>query len=285
MGKRLLLEQASGEASLNLLRLARESLVYPLRRAVDTAFAHNQVVHEPGVQVQHAGETRQIRLSVIPISDHTRIGLVLFEQESRVTDAVPPRDRVGEPSALELQLSQTQRELAQARDYLRKIIEQHEATTEELRAANEEAQSSNEELQSTNEELRTAKEELQSSNEELTTVNDELKHRYQELEPGDQRSQQYPERCNHSRRDGGDEFRLRRFTPAAERLLGLAPADIGRPIADLHLTFHLPLVKEILTETIQTLGVQQRRAQDKEGRWYNVFFRPYRTVDEESTAP
>ena len=34
------LEQASGEASLNLLRLARESLVYPLRRAVDTAFAY-----------------------------------------------------------------------------------------------------------------------------------------------------------------------------------------------------------------------------------------------------
>ena len=235
--------------------------------------------------MQHAGETRQIRLSVIPISDHTRIGLVLFEQESRVTDAVPPRDRVGEPSALEIQLGQTQRELAQTRDYLRKIIEQHEATTEELRAANEEAQSSNEELQSTNEELRTAKEELQSSNEELTTVNDELKHRYQELDRATNDLSNILSAATIPVVMVGMDFRLRRFTPAAERLLGLAPADIGRPIADLHLTFHLPLVKEILTETIQTLGVQQRRAQDKEGRWYNVFFRPYRTVDEKNRPP
>ena len=65
-------------------------------------------------------------------------------------------------------------DLADARQRLLSIIEEHQSSGEESQNATEEAISANEELQSLNEELETAKEELQSTNEELTTVNQEL---------------------------------------------------------------------------------------------------------------
>jgi two-component system CheB/CheR fusion protein len=159
-------------------------------------------------------------------------------------------------------------------------VEQHEATTEELRAANEEASSTNEELQSTNEELRTAKEELQSSNEELTTVNDELQHRNQELNIASNDLHNILNAATIPIVMVGMDLRVRRFTPAAERLLGLVPTDIGRIITDIRYTFEVADLKDMLAATLQTLTVQQRRSQDREGRWYEVFVRPYRTADD-----
>ena len=71
-------------------------------------------------------------------------------------------------------ITELEADLAETRDYLQALQEQHEAATEELQASNEEVQSANEELQSINEELETSKEELESANEELTTVNEEM---------------------------------------------------------------------------------------------------------------
>ncbi len=276
------LQQTPGETNLNLLRLVRESLVYPLRKALDAALASKQPVHETGIQVEHDGQTRQIRLSVIPISDEIRSYLVLFEEEPAIHNGrtVGAQERSEDSSALQLQLAHAERELTQTRDYLRKIIEQHEAATEELRAANEEARSSNEELQSTNEEIRTAKEELQSSNEELTTINDELKHRNQELDVTTNDLSNILNAATIPIAMVGMDLRLRRFTPAAERVLGLTSSDIGRPIAGVPPTLQLPNLSELLVETIQSLGVQQRRVQDRQGRWFTLFIRPYRTVDD-----
>ena len=78
---------------------------------------------------------------------------------------------------------QIQRELEATRQYLKTIVEEHEAAKEELQSANEELATANEEFQSTNEEAgsETAKEELESANEELATTNDELGTRNHEL--------------------------------------------------------------------------------------------------------
>src|SRR6202034_594692 len=115
------------------------------------------------------------------------------------------------------------RELAQTREYLRTVMEQHEAATEELRAANEEARSANEELQGTNEELRT-------SNEELLTVNDELKHRNQELAVTGNDLSNILNTATIPIAMVGMDLQLRRFTPAAGRVLGLVAGDIGLAI-------------------------------------------------------
>jgi two-component system CheB/CheR fusion protein len=271
------LDQVSGS---NILWLVRESLMQPLRKAVDAAWSQKQPVHVSAVPVHHDGQVRPTKISVIPVSTEAGVCLVLFEEDS---PSVGPSARAkdgGDASATQAQLGQSLRELNQTRDYLRKIIEQNEATTEELRASNEEARSTNEELQSTNEELRTAKEQLQSSNEELVTVNDELKHRNRELHVASNDLSNILSASMIPIVMVSMDHRLRRFTPAAEKLLGLVPTDIDSLVTQMHWALEIADLKNVLVETIDTLHVQHRRAQNRDGRWFDVFVRPYRTLDD-----
>ena len=157
--------------------------------------------------------------------------------------------------------------------------EAHEATLEELRAVTEEAQSSNEELQSTNEELETAKEELQATNEELTTVNDELNSRNQELAQLTNDLTNLLASVQVPILMVGSDLRIRRITPATERTLNVTAGDIGRPIGDLRLSIEVPDLESLLTGVIETLTVQEREVLGRDGRWYLVRIRPYRTSD------
>jgi PAS domain S-box-containing protein len=277
----LYLEPPSGEASLNLLRVAHQSLLFSLRKAIDAASERDEPVQETGVRFERTGNIREITLRVLPFREAgARFYLVLFEDATAAPlplGSVRPLD--AEASALEIQLHQSRRELDENRDYLRKITEQHEVAMEELRAAHEEVQSSNEEMQSTNEELRTAKEELQSSNEELITVNDELNDRNNQLGSANSDLNNVLNAVNLPIVMVGMDFRIRRYTPAAERLLSTVSSDIGRLLTDIHYRIHVPDLKTMLTDATQTLGVQQTRVKSREGRWYSVMVRPYRTVD------
>ena len=210
--------------------------------------------------------------------------LVLFAPEVPSSQAQTPAvhpPTPGQPTdALESQLEQAQRELSDLRLYLRKVVEQHEAANEELKSANEEARSSNEELQSTNEELRTTKEELQSSNEELLTVNDELRNRNENLNIATNDLNNVLNASNIPILMVDRELRLRRFTPAAERLIGLSASDIGRGIGDIRNGFGNVNIRQMLEKAVATLAVEQATTQDRSGRWYHLFTRPYRTVDD-----
>ena len=79
------------------------------------------------------------------------------------------------PASAKLSEIELRRKLHATREYLRSVIEQHEAYAEELQSANEELQSSNEELQSVSEELETAKQELQLRNEQLKQDKEKLR--------------------------------------------------------------------------------------------------------------
>ena len=170
-------------------------------------------------------------------------------------------------------------ELAATREYLQSVIEQQEAANEELQSANEEVQSTNEELQSINEELETSREEIQSSSEEIATVNDELNNRNQELSRINNdlinliTSVQVPIVML------GPDFRIRRFTQSAERLLNLIAADIGRRITDIKPNLELPDLAEQLAEVMETVTPREQSIKDKHGRWYSLRLRPYRTID------
>jgi two-component system, chemotaxis family, CheB/CheR fusion protein len=143
-----------------------------------------------------------------------------------------------------------------------------------------EVQSANEELQSTNEELETSKEEIQSSNEELNTVNDELTNRNAELN-----------RVNNDLVNLiggvqlpivilGPDLRIRRFTPAAEKLLNFVPADIGRSIGDIKLSLDdIPDIEAQMLEVLDTVSTKERDVRDRHGRWHSLRLRPYKTLD------
>lgn len=277
------LEPASGEASHQLMRMARGSLQPILRKSVAAAIERNTLVQEKGVRIQHDGETRDITLEVVPIagsSPSERYFLVMFERESPTREV--PADGHALPSDqedLQSRVERLERELGEARDYLRSETEDHETALEELRAANEEVGSANEELQSTNEQLGTAKEELQSTNEELITVNEELKSRNDELNLLTNDLTNVLSAANLPILVVDRSLRLRRFTPRAERWLGLVPGDVGRSLSDVQKYVPVRELTTLVTRVIDSLAVETQEVQDADGAWWLLTIHPYRTSE------
>jgi two-component system CheB/CheR fusion protein len=177
------------------------------------------------------------------------------------------------------ELQALREELAATKRYLQAILEEHESAHEELRAANEEVQSSNEELQSSNEELETAKEEVQSTNQELTTVNEELRHRNRELVALSSDLSNILASATIPIVIVGSDLRLRRFTPASDRVMKVISSDVGRPLGDIKLRVPLPDVEHQIKGAIETLTVTEQEVRDEDGRWWSLTIRPYQTVD------
>jgi len=264
----------AGEADLGLFRMLREDVVLHVGAALEEARQKNMGVRVEGIPVSLGGP-RTIALAVTPLStaETGRHFLICFEDEPRAGAASPdgsanpeePPDSLGRIPQLETELTSTRR-------YLQSIIE-------ELRSANEEAQSTNEELLSSNEELQTAKEELQASNEELHTLNAEMEGRNAELKILTDdllnllASLQTPILMLDA------SLRIRRFTQVSEKLLNLISTDIGRPVSDLQPRINLPQLEEIVSQVVATLAPDEREVQDREGRWYSLRVRPYRTSE------
>ena len=171
------------------------------------------------------------------------------------------------------------RELASTHEYLQEVVEKYDATIEELRSANEEILSSNEEMQSANEELVTAKEELQSVNEELITVNEQLQQSNRDL------SRLNDDMANLLSSAGvpmfvlGIDLCIRRFTPAAAKVLGLVAGDFGRPVGNIRLSIDVPDLEAMVAEVVDTVHAAEREVRDRDGRWYTLRVCAYVTAD------
>ena len=243
------------------------------------------------MRVNYDGDSRETNLEVIPIKGLTadeRCFLVLFEPVAEMNlhkrDAgrqkgTPSRKGVSKRQAEKIQAVRLQEELSVTREYMQSLVEQHEATNEELQSANEEIQSSNEELQSINEELETAKEELESGNEELTTLNDELQNRNQELATLNDDLSNLFGTVNLPILMLGRDLRIRRFTPQAEKVLSLIATDVGRPVSDFQRNINVPDLEQLVVEVIDTVSVREREVQDRNGHWYLMQIRPYKSFD------
>lgn len=279
------LTPAPGTPSTDLRSMARQGLLPDLAEALEESKLQNAPVRKEGLRIKSENGTIDAAVELIPVvvpPSSQRCFLVLFEEIVPAGRAAQAARRAAavqaEPGDEQKRLIQLERELIAAKEYMRTSMQEREATDEELRAANEELLSSNEELQSTNEELQTAHEELQATNEELLTVNEELQHRNEEATLlGDDLANLL----------AGVEipiimltkdFRIRRFTPSAGKLLSLIPADIDRQILDLKLKIDVPDLEELLVEVLDTITVQQREVQDRAGRWYSLSIRPYRSL-------
>lgn len=280
------LEPAPGDASLNVLKMAREGLRVDLRTAIHSCRKTNVPVRKEGLRVKQNGKTGIVNIEIVPVQVHPgeRHFLILFKDvvEAEEKKRIPPhrglRGKVGGKHE-SLRTRHLEEELTATREYLQSIIQDQEATNEELQSANEEILSSNEEMQSTNEELETAKEELQSTNEELNTVNEELQTRNQEL------SQVNSDLTNLLTSVFipiimvGNDLRIRRFTPMAEKLFNLIPGDLGRPIGDIKPNINVPNLDGLITETIDSVSARELDVQDVGGRWYRMRLRPYKSLD------
>jgi len=270
---------AAGEADLDLLRMIREDLALHVRAALAEAQKKSAGIRVEDIQVRDIGQLRRMTIAAIPLLIPTidPYYLILFEEQGRGEGATPApvsAEATAPPSAQDAreQIAHLEEELAATRRYLQTIIE-------ELRSSNEEAQSSNEELQSANEELQTTKEELQSSNEELTTLNAEMQSRNLELGQLNNDLLNLLSSLNVPIVMLDLDLRIRRFTPVSEKVLNLIGTDVGRPISDLKPRINTPELEELLHRVIETLAPHEQEVRDKEGRWYSMRIRPYRTAE------
>ena len=287
------LEPQPGDATLNLLRMVKTGLHLELRVAFQKA-KRNGIVRKEGIIVEHEGHLKSVSFEISPIRNipgGERYYLIVFEEAENMshvssnkrhsTKKEAPEKKAGKKptSSAELENKQLREELGATREYLQSIIEEQRTTNEELRSANEEIQSSNEELQSINEELETAKEELQSTNEELTTVNEELQNRNDELSQLNSDLNNLLSGVSIPILMLGNDLRIRRFTPVAEKIMNLIPSDVGRPITDIKPNLKTPDLKRAIQRVMDSLEIQEFRVEDNHGRWYSMKIRPYRTLD------
>jgi two-component system, chemotaxis family, CheB/CheR fusion protein len=278
------LEHQPGAASLNLLRMAHEELVLDIRRAVNKALQTNERVEQHS-EMRLGDRTHHVSIQVHPLpsgSDREKFFLVTFrEMPHRESEKAIVRNggkrKAAQDRSDARKIPKLREELDATKDSLQSIIEEQEATNEELKSANEEIQSSNEELQSTNEELETAREELQSTNEELTTLNEELQNRNTELAQANNDLTNLLASINIAIIMLGTDSKIRRFTPTAEKVFNLIPSDVGRKLSDLNRNIQVPDLDEAIIDVVENLTVVDREVQDRDGRWYALRIRPYRT--------
>jgi two-component system, chemotaxis family, CheB/CheR fusion protein len=284
------LDPTPGDASLNLLKMVKGGLQLELRLAFQKA-RRSGTLRKEGMLIEMEGglETANFEILLLKnVPGKERYHLVVFEEGSPLhrpapdgqigknTEKIP---RKVKSSSLEVENVHLKEDLDATREYLQSIIEEQRTTNEELRSANEEIQSSNEELQSINEELETAKEELQSTNEELTTVNEELQNRNDELSRLNNDLNNLLSSVNIPIVMLGDDLRIRRFTPVAEKLMNLIPTDIGRPITDIKTNLRVTDLRQTVAKVMESLETQENEVEDSNGRLYSMRIRPYRTVD------
>jgi two-component system CheB/CheR fusion protein len=163
----------AGKAGWNLFRLIPETrILLEVEKLVRAVEGSGKAARKDRVPYQSGGESAEVNVEVIPLGGTRARGLlVLFEPATRESGI----ERGPGPLQGDSEIATLKQDLAEARERLLSILEEHHSSEEESQNAAEEAISANEELQSLNEELETAKEELQSTNEELTTVNEELR--------------------------------------------------------------------------------------------------------------
>ncbi|MEG3919899.1 chemotaxis protein CheB [Microcoleus sp. T3_A4] len=281
------LEPAPGRASFSLLRMAKEGLRVELRTAIQQASQQKQPIARAGLQVKEGEIIRQVRINVIPFQAGAvakNYFLVLFQEESPIS-AMPAANTDDGRVNADLSQGETQeiarllQELKTTREHLGSIVQEHQAANQDLRAANEEILSSNEELQSMNEELETAKEEIQATNEELNTINDELQRRNLESTQVSNDLENLLASINIPILMLGGDLRIRRFTPAIERIFNLISTDVGRSLSDITHKLIVPDLEQLILEVIRTLNLKVQEIQDRDGRWYDLHLRPYRTID------
>lgn len=288
------LELAQGEAALNILTMAREGLRSALTSALHRATVNKEHVFLPGVRVKTNGNFTTVNLVLRPVeSDHEtatwpNLFLIIFEKPLESEQAQIGKAAsidVGENACesetkVDVQILKLKQELQAKEESLKASNEELATSNEELKSANEELQSVNEDLQSTNEELETSREELQSVNEELGTVNTELQNRVNELSRANNDMNNLLAGTGIGTVFVDYQLRIMRFTPPATQLINLIPSDVGRPVGHIvsNLLGYDRLVEDI-KEVLDSLVPKNVEVQSKEGAWYLLSIRPYRTLE------
>ena len=282
------LEPPSHKANFNVLHMAHPDIRVPLRTALTKAMKTENVVRRHQPMNDQRPSLPSVTIEVIPLKNlKERHYLILFEplvpsshrDAAAFAETGPTHPVPGDPKATLRRALRSERELAEARDYMEALQDQYEAANEELQASNEETQSANEELQSTNEQLETSQEEVDSANEELITINTELAHRNTELSHLNDDLSNLQMSVDLPMLVLARDLRIRSFTPRAARLFNLVATDICQSISGIIPQLDCPDLVRLTTTVIDTVTAHEHEVRDQDGCWHLLRIQPYLTFD------
>ena len=276
------LETPVGNASFNILSMAREGLRFKLNAALHNAVRQKQKTTYDSLRVKYNGEFRTVDLTVMPL---TKVAgtpgyfLVMFDDKAFPDRPAKKRGKKAATDNSDPVVASLERELESTKEDLQTTVEEMETANEELKSTNEELQSTNEELQSSNEELETSKEELQSTNEELITVNTELQNKVDELSQANNDINNLLASTQIGTIFLDTNLKIKRFTPAATDIFNLIQTDLDRPISDITSKIRYKQLKKDSQEVLDTLMVKETEVQDTNNNWFAIRMSPYRTIE------
>jgi two-component system CheB/CheR fusion protein len=273
------LELPSGEAVMNIHKMAREELRYVVGNIIHQARSQKGEVAINDIKLKDGGLVRLINLKATLLEETGLQGLVLvvFEDKGylkKVSIKPKPGDDKSKAAVEELE-----KELVYTKQQLNSTIEQMETSLEELKSTNEELQSTNEELQSTNEEALTTKEEMQSLNEELMTINMQYQGKAEELTRINNDVKNLLDSTEIGTIFLDHNLDILRYTPQVRKLFNLIPTDVGRPITHVVSNFDNSTIESDIKTVIDTLANREIEVKTKTNEWYRVRIMPYRTLD------
>lgn len=267
------LRAPTGTANLDLLSWLRPGLYAGVQGALKEAMRDSKRVETSVMQLESGERTMDVTCLCEPLAatpGGEGLYLVMFRTPPSVDSS---EDRGGSERALVKRLETQVREADVEKKHL---LERLNATSESYQAHHEELLSLNEELQSSNEELESSTEELQSLNEELLTVNQALEQKNAELSVLNADLKNLFVSTNIPTIFLDSNHNIRRFTPAATRVMHLASADIGRPISEVKERYDQRNLVELAQAVLVSgeLNVREVRADD--GNYYQQRILPYR---------
>lgn len=277
----LYLEPPNGEASLDILEMAKKGLRIPLENALKKARSIKTEVKVKNVDVKINDHFQTVDILIKHVlTKEADLGalMIIFESPEKsikinVTKSI--KDNVDRKP----KISELEKELKITREHLQTAINELETSNEDLQTTNEEYQSSNEELQSTNEELETSREELQSVNEELITVNTELSGKIEQLSQANDDLNNLLSSIEVATIFLDRNLNIKRFTPAATKIFNLIPSDIDRPVTHLSSNIVYKALADDVKNALKTLAVKSADVQAIDETWYHMRILPYRTEE------
>ena len=276
------LRPAPGQASLNIIEMAREGLQLELRKAMQTAVRKKTHVVVRGIPVRTNGGFHPVDLTVRPLTDPgtaRELLIVSFQESAPGHEAKAPERKLPEKKGMAKRVESLEQELLYTRENLQANYIAVQAANEELKSANEELQSTNEELQSTNEELETSKEELQSVNEEIVTVNAELQAKIEQLTDIQNDMKNLLDSTSIGTIFLDENLIVKRFTKEASRIFRLVATDAGRPLTDIKSTIIDGEIEADAREVLDSMIPREKELHTSDNRWYLTRFTPYRTFE------
>lgn len=278
----LFLEHATGEATLDLMKMVHPDLLGTVRQVVKESMASKTSVKKESARYDGQGNRHNVTIEVIPFRPppgREYFFHVLF-QAWVVTDRPPQKPHALDPGLTNSQRIEQEKEFVERRQALEALLEDKELANEALRTANEEIQMANEEIQAVNEEMQTSNEELETAKEELQSSNEELNIRNVELTRLNNDLNNLFQGIDIPILILSEDLRLRSSSPQADSLFHLKKSGPEPHLQSLNLD--IPGIDKLAGHVLHSRKGLEREIQHVNGHHYSVRIQPYLTPEHES---